>query len=555
MHLYHLLRYHLLRPGGVAASLLLATVAAPAQTLPPAPNALRAEVFVTTTGNDAHPGSADRPVRTLEQALQRVETGGTIRLAAGIYYEDRLLLPRGGTPGQPLCIEGAGSDQTFVRGSRPVQGWEAVEDGRWRARWEVNSQQVFADGRPLRQIGAATPWNRKVLWAETVCLEPVGSGLSDVAPGDFYYDADGRWLYVSLPDGGRPDRVLMEASVASGLLGNNGQSYVTVRHVAFEHSNGTAEGGRAKLVSVGPSHWTLEDCSIARGDFIGLGMQGTHHTVRRCQISENGNLGIDLTGTDKAHQWKFNPQAPLQEIVIEDCRIADNNYRGFLSSWHAGGLKAVPSARGVTVRRCQVADNQGPGLWFDHTLGSILIEDNVVSGNQTGIFYEISGPAPTDPYAALISRNLVRNNRRQGIYISAARGARVENNTLYNNWVNLVMHGMPRGKMELRDNRASDNLIGAGRLADVIVFTGERADNNQLDGNFYAVDDDHPRFKVGLVTGKGYNASISNLEKLRAAGQEATGRTGDPGWQPDRDPACRLPARSPAAGKGRQVER
>lgn len=82
-------------------------------------------IFVSPAGSDDNPGSQDRPVRTLQRALDLAEPGAVITLAPGVYgpAETR----RAGADGRPIAIRGSesgrdisGRFRTVIRGPRIV---------------------------------------------------------------------------------------------------------------------------------------------------------------------------------------------------------------------------------------------------------------------------------------------------------------------------------------------------------------------------------------------------------------------------------------------------
>ncbi|MBA3684368.1 MAG: right-handed parallel beta-helix repeat-containing protein [Planctomycetes bacterium] len=522
----------LVGPGSAAES---GTVAPAAPAVEAAPASVTT-VYASPDGDDGAVGSAELPVRSLRRALALVPPGGRVSLASGTWREGRLTMERGGSPESPLVIEGAGIGKTIITGAVPVTGWQSAGGKVWKVEgWSTNCQQLSVDGVMLAQIGARSPWHTKVLWANKVCLPPRGKGVGDLAPGSFYHDGDAQTLYCQLADGSDPNSHSLEASSQDFLINGGSTRHVTLRGLALTRSNGTVSGDRSTLLRLGASHWTVEDCEISHGDFVGIGITGEHHVVRRCSVVGNGNTGIDMNGSDAAHGYRwFADRAPMH-VLVEDCAISRNNARDFFNDWHAGGMKCIPACRAVTVRRCEVRDNRGAGIWFDSCLGDILIEDNLVVGNDTGIFYEISAPAVGDGYGALIRNNRVVGSKHQGIYVSASQGARVEGNTLFSNWANLVIHGMPREQHQLKGNSARNNVLGSAKLADLILFAGKDAADNVVEGNFYArrsgkSEDQTPR--IGVVKGTGYDITHRDLVKLaKDVGCEREGRCGDPLWR------------------------
>ena len=54
------------------------------------------ELHVATTGDDAHPGTAEQPLRAIQAAADRAQPGDTVTVQAGTYRE-RVDPPRSGT--------------------------------------------------------------------------------------------------------------------------------------------------------------------------------------------------------------------------------------------------------------------------------------------------------------------------------------------------------------------------------------------------------------------------------------------------------------------------
>lgn len=538
------------------AALLLALVLVTAHA-----EGVGAKLFVSPDGSDGNPGTKERPFRTLKKALSVVEASGIITLSEGVYREGDLLLRRGGTPGHPLVIQGAEGQSALVKGSEEVAGWRPDGDRRWRLdAWTVNSQQLFCDGLPLQQIGARSPLNARHVRADTVCLPPIGKDLNDLTPGSFWYDQDGHALYCMLHDGSDPNKHVMEASVYDRVLSGWGVSHVTVRNLTLMHCNQTAQGWTNGLLNLGSSHWTIEDCRIERADFAGIAGGGDSHAIRRCTIANCGAVGLTLNGSDRAHDWKWRPDREPQNCLFEDLVLKRNNYRNFCPWWEAGGMKCIPSCRNVTVRRCTVTENYGPGIWFDGCLGGILIEDNFLSGNRTGIFYEISAPAEGDPYGALVRNNRVTNTVHQAIYISASEGCIVEDNTCCGNWADIVLHGMPRQALgrdcPLRNNVVRNNILfGGGEMGHLILYTGEGAAGNVVDGNFYETAPEGAGgarpILIGLPATERYDPRPIDLQTLfKETGLEEHGLCGDPMFMDAANGDFSLRAGSPATGKG-----
>ena len=521
---------------------------------------------VLPTGDNAGPGTPERPLKTIGTALNQAGPGDTVLIHAGTYREGPVWINKGGSEGKPLTIQAEPGAEVIWKGSDIVTGWQAVRNGLWRRPdWPVNSQQLFVDGRPLQQIGIQSPWHTNSVNQNTkVSLPPVGRDMDDMGSGTFYYVATNHALYCMLRDRSDPNAHVMEASVRDSLLNGECKSNVVLRGLTFLHSNGTAKGQWAGLLRVmGGAGWLIEDCTFAWGDFAGATFSGDRHVIRHCRFVNNGDKGFSLNGSGPEYGYKWRRDRPPQDILFEDLVVTNNNYRHFYEHWDAGGMKLIPAVRGVTVRRCYVADNWGPGIWFDGALGTNVVEDNFVLRNRTGIFYEIAMPAEGDPFGILIRNNRVIANTNQGIYISASSGAIVVSNTCYGNSWDIVAHGMPRHDfgfdMLLRDNVIRDNIV-RGRLADVVMFVGANSLSNTVDGNYYAALEFSGTHADGMRGGirfsaatDGYAITHTDFARLyKDQGFEEHGRTGDPLWMNTAELDFRLKPESLAIGKGWQ---
>ena len=131
-------------------------------------------LHVAAAGDDANPGTRDRPLATPASARDAIRAasrsgglpdgGVRVRIAGGLYRlaEPLILTPAdGGTKTRPIVYEAALGQRPILSGGRPVTGWKRarrealanlwtvelpdVKAGRWYFR------QLFADGRRLRR--------------------------------------------------------------------------------------------------------------------------------------------------------------------------------------------------------------------------------------------------------------------------------------------------------------------------------------------------------------------------------------------------------------------
>lgn len=81
------------------ASILLATISSVAM----AEVASGTVYYVATTGNDGNAGAIDKPLRTIQAAIDKTQPGDTVYVRGGVYHE-RVVMKTSGTATQPIRI-------------------------------------------------------------------------------------------------------------------------------------------------------------------------------------------------------------------------------------------------------------------------------------------------------------------------------------------------------------------------------------------------------------------------------------------------------------------
>ncbi|MBA2480154.1 MAG: right-handed parallel beta-helix repeat-containing protein, partial [Planctomycetes bacterium] len=352
-------------------------------------------------------------------------------------------------------------------------GWTQHQGAIWKlSGWAWNSQQVFVDGVAQQQIGMPAGFGTGIASDGTRMITPVGSGIPDLAPGRFFYDAPSKVLYLWLADGGDPNVHVIEASAYRRIMFMGSSTFVTVAGVAFRHSSTAAYMVGGAAIELG-TDCTLRDCDVQWCDFAGiaLGYQQSRSKVIGCVVSNNGSTGISVSAT--------------YDFTVSGTTMSANNYRRFNPQWHAGGLKATSKAWG-TVERCTVTNNLGSGIWFDYANSGnpIVVRQNWVAGNTNrgaGIMLEVSK-------RVTVENNVVMDNDIRGIYVSASNDVDILANTIVANrgYHAVDIAGMPRSGASLTNVRFSGNCV-SGNLGQRDLFivkengtdiVGLRCDNN-----------------------------------------------------------------------------
>jgi hypothetical protein len=172
----------------------------------------------------------------------------------------------------------------------------------------------------------------------------------------------------------------------SGIISSDpppGQPGVRVLGGVFQHfGNATAPGWVSPMV--------VRDNSVVEGTEFrenfnsGLAIQGDHARVSNVFSHHNGRYGLNLTR-------RCSDCPGVVGAIVEDSEIAFNNTRRLGTAGSAGGTKFCCGSNGVIVRRNEVHDNYGSGLWFDGDHTNVQIYENIIYDNRNwGIMYEIS---------------------------------------------------------------------------------------------------------------------------------------------------------------------
>lgn len=408
------------------------------------PTSWAVSYYVSTTGKDTNSGTTtSTPFRTLQRAVDKAIAGDTINVRGGTYREEVSIYRNGGSSGRYVTIQAYGSEKPVLKGSELVTGWTLHYGKIWkRTNWQHNSQQVFVDlrdGPSLKQVGMPSSYYTKYEYPK-----PLGSGVSSMVAGSFYYDRGAKVLYLWLPDGSSPNNHKIEASTKKRVL-FMGKPYIYVKGLTFRHSNSAAHLKQGMGVELS-SNSVCDRCDIQYMDFAGLSMGYLQNgaQVINSVISNNGNSGINMPAS-----YNFR---------VANNKISNNNTRNFYQFWHAGGIKAASKAYGK-VEFNDIGYNNGSGIWFDYANGGsqIIIRNNFIHNNgpvEAAIFMEASKNA-------LIYNNVITNNKRRGVYVSASNSIKVYNNTLYNTGVHaaIEVNGMPRSGQTLTGNSVNNNII------------------------------------------------------------------------------------------------
>jgi len=205
--------------------------------------------------------------------------------------------------------------------------------------------------------------------------------------------------------------------------------------------------------------WTIEFNEIASNQ-TGLSYpnhsvvrnNNIHHNVGNPSASDPGQRGGGYTGYRAT------------DTVLDTNEIAYN-----------GPEQKVMDSVNVTFRNNFVHHNVGDGIWYDGGNPGAVVEKNRVEDNRrNGIFYEASS-------AGVIRDNTVRRSGDTAVFISASQNVEIDHNQLEANvrgivyFIDCALIG-PDRNLDLANSSAHDNTIHLGTrrgaMANGFAYTG-----------------------------------------------------------------------------------
>ncbi|MBM3497413.1 MAG: hypothetical protein FJX74_01975, partial [Armatimonadetes bacterium] len=452
--------------------------------------------------DDANPGSADRPWKTVQRAAGALKPGDTVLIHAGEYRE--LVRPvLGGTgEGRMVTYAAAPGEQPVIKASDPWRpDWRDEGGGVWSAPYERH------------------PWDHPEQWptpkegpmhrAEQVFVE--GALLTHVAtleelraePGRMLTDDEAGRLFVHIA--GSPQDRLIERSMRQQCFAPavRGLGYVRVRglrmlHGAAPESNGDNWGvvGHRSVMSVRSGHhWVIEGNVIEWGNAQGLdiGREGWgedlawqpvvcetsgFHQVRGNTVSHHGVAGI--VG------WAGGANS----LLLEDNITNGNGVKGNFFMYESAGVK-LHTAKDCLIRRHRAHGNECFGIWLDYNCERNRITQCLLTDNMgAGVFHEVSpGPILIDTNVILGTRN-AGEAWGEGIYSHDGNHAVCANNFIagcanfgirFRNLFSRIADGEPTTTSH---NRLLNNLIfDCARGCISLNPEVPKAEDNRSEGN------------------------------------------------------------------------
>jgi hypothetical protein len=311
--------------------------------------------YVSTTGNNANPGTLTQPWRTINYAITNTQPGATIRLQAGATFTESLYFPpgSGGTPAAPKILSSDPNNRAIVRPQSTANVACYIDD---TAGLRFENIRFVGDGMDVHQndgVSAyATTARHGVL--EFARCDFTGFGKCGLIIGGtgehrgFYNvlveDCDSyanRWDGMITYGTGLSahTNVVFRRCRAFGNLGDPDKT-------THSGSGIIIQGVTGGLVEYCTAYGNGERCTTAGGPVGIWAYQTSHVTIQYCVSYDNRAVIKDGGG--------FDLDGGAQNCVIQYCYSHDNDGAGFL---FAQFPSPYPSTNNV-VRYC-ISQNDG----------------------------------------------------------------------------------------------------------------------------------------------------------------------------------------------------
>jgi len=444
----------MMRPA-LAAVLLLAASPAPAR-----------EIHVATTGDDAHPGSPEAPLRTIQRAADLAQPGDTVTVHAGVYRE-RVNPPRGGTSDAERIVYRAAPGETVeIRGSEIVKGWEQVQGDTWKT---SIPNAFFGEFNPYRDLIRGDWFNRKGRdhhtgavyrdghWmVEAASLEDVLKPAGDPAASGWFARVDGTTttIWAQFP-GLDPNAAEVEINVRKTVFypEKPGVNYLTVRGFRMRHAATPWAPPTAEQIGLLGTHWSkgwiIEANTISHSVCSGIAL-GKHGDAFDNTSADTAEGYVKTIERALAHPIAWNREN-IGHHIVRNNRISHCEQAGIVGS--LGPVFCIVTGNtihDIHVRRL-FSGAEMAGIKF-HAAIDTVISRNHIFRTCRGLWLDWMAQGTR------VTANLFHDNLSEDLFVEVNHGPFVVDNNLFLSRTTLLdmseggayAHNLMAGRLLLR---------------------------------------------------------------------------------------------------------
>jgi hypothetical protein len=356
----------------------------------PAPQYAR-EWFVSTRGSDSADGSKAAPFRTIQHAVNTVDAGDIIHVAAGTYAEAVVIgdAAKAGTPSKKIALQGEGSPKLVPSGAAPLT--------LSRPHWIIDGFEIDVEGKPEFAVMVSGNTEGSMLVNSDVHGGTHGAGVN-VFGGARGFTVENNHIH-GFSKGSSADShgVIVQTTTRNTVVRNNdihGNSGDSVQCLGSDGYNNNAPadgvviennhfyGNRENAIDIKRCNnveirnnllHDFQDTSTANGEILVVHYSAKNVLIENNQLHDGGR-GIGIGGN--------NNGALPSGIVVQKNRI-----------WNiktAGGTDGVgirlEGSSGTKVLNNTIQGTQGFALMIGHGTGgateNAVIKNNIIASGQ-----------------------------------------------------------------------------------------------------------------------------------------------------------------------------
>ncbi len=251
---------------------------------------LAAEYHVSPYGNDASPGTSERPFRTIQHAAGLAKPGDIITVRAGTYRE-RINPPRSGaSDAKRITYQAAPGEKVVIKGSEVITGWKKAGHDTWNV---TLPNSFFGKFNPYSDLIHGDWFNPKNRQHHTGAVYLNGEWLTEAATLEEVLEPAGTtplwfaqvddanttiWAQFKNADA---NKQLVEINVRQTVFypDQAGRNFITVRGFEMRHAATPWAPPTAEQIGLIGTHWSkgwiIENCTISHSICSGISL-GKH---------------------------------------------------------------------------------------------------------------------------------------------------------------------------------------------------------------------------------------------------------------------------------------
>jgi alpha-L-arabinofuranosidase len=475
--------------------------------------------------SDSNPGTADRPLLTINAAAAIVQAGERVLVKSGIYRE-RIEPVHGGTgPDRMIAYEVARGHRVIVSGSQVVlEPWQQSIDPYGETFsfriWQVGlDQDLFPyEDRPFSTPNASNaeidlmPW--AVQWKDRVpytlprgLVFQEGTRLTQLAtyedlvrlPGSYWVDSAHSMLHVHPFDGVDPNMAMFEVTGQEQLFrpANAGLGYIRITGFTFEHAgNGFPRVGTGAVYVNGGHHWIIERNTVRHCNSVGIEAGARINEAQAATPEENARVAEHPGGFLIRDNTVYDCGTggieghTLRDTLIDGNHIYRIGWQDVERYWECAAIKTLINDH-VLVRRNLIHDVvSASAIWLGWDNRNCRITQNLVinalESHNGAVFIEAS------QQPNWIDHNIIWHAWRSAITLFDSDKVLVAHNLIAHTAIPVLsrvntdrsLHGR---RLTSRDNVVRNNLFYAN--SDLPVFDDT---DNTCDDNAYIAPFEQP---------------------------------------------------------------